>query len=92
MALLLKTGKLDGFGGFVNSGAWYPAVALVLLFSSQPRHCSLTDTFVVGNAVEPPLVAVLLRWLIRYSDSGAWRVFANPVVRYPGRITYPLNP
>jgi peptidoglycan/LPS O-acetylase OafA/YrhL len=90
LAVLLKTGAIDGFARFVTRRAWYPAVTLIVLFGAQPLHDSLTFVYVVGYAVEPLLVAVFLLQLIWFSDTGAWRIFDTPVVRYLGRISYPL--
>lgn len=90
LAVLLKMGTLDGFARFVTRRVWYPVITLVLLFGAQPLHDSLTFTYVIGYAIEPLLVAVFLLQLVWYSDTGAWRVFENPVVRYLGRISYPL--
>ena len=90
LAVLLKRGVIDNFARIVTRRSWYPLVTMALLFGAQPLHKSLTFTYVVGYAIEPLLVAIFLLQLIWFSDTGAWRIVENPVVRYLGRISYPL--
>ena len=90
LAVLLKIGTLDGFARWVTRHSWYPVITLLLLFGAQPLHESITFTYVIGYAIEPLLVAILLIQVIWFADTGIWRMVENPVVRYLGRISYPL--
>lgn len=90
LAVLLRQGLLNGFARAATRSAWYPLVPLAILFAVQPLHDSLTFAYVIGYAFEPLLVAVFLLQMVWFSGTGAWRVFQNPVVRYLGRISYPL--
>ncbi len=90
LAVLLKRGALDNFAWHVTRRVWYPVVTLAVLMGVQTFHDSAFFIFVFGYAFEPLLTALFLLQLIWWSETGAWRLFENPVVRYLGRISYPL--
>jgi peptidoglycan/LPS O-acetylase OafA/YrhL len=90
VAILLRGHKLDGLARAVTRSAWLPLLTLALLFATQTWHDSTTYIFTIGYAIEPLLTAIFLMQLIRFSETGGWRVFSNPVTAYLGRISYPL--
>lgn len=90
LAVMLKRGALMTVSEVLCRRIWYPALTLAVLLGLQTFHDSAAFIFVFGYAIEPLLTAVFLLQLIWWSESGAWRIFENPVVRYLGRISYPL--
>ncbi len=87
MAVLAKLGVMDNLKPLAVR--WYfPLITMTALGMSAACHSSNDYRFSVGYALEPILVALLIYQLITMES---WRgVTENPLVRYLGRISYPL--
>lgn len=86
LAILVRSGILAGFWNVVCGRAWLaliPAAAIGVI-----AHAGVPD--VIGLAVLPPLVAVLMAQLVLQSETKLWGWLNAPAARYLGRISYPL--
>jgi peptidoglycan/LPS O-acetylase OafA/YrhL len=71
------------------AAAWFPLVTLGLLWTSR-MWISEAWHFGPGFTVDAVLLAVLLVQLMQLAPSSLWRWVEHPVVRYLGRISYPM--
>ena len=93
LAVALKREIAQPLWNKVTGSAFAPLATIALLgvsiFAGQenllPRYRD-----VIGNAVEPLLMAVFIVQMIKLSASGAWAWTQWGWVRYLGRISYPL--
>ncbi len=92
LAVLLKRGTLTSLWRFACSRAYLPAITFALLAASTALQEAFGTGYrnVIGFAVEPLLVAVLLVQLVRLSSDAAWKWINWPWMRYLGRISYSL--
>lgn len=92
LAVLLKRGVLASVWRFLCSRVYLPAVTLALLVASTVLQGVYGVSYrnVIGFAVDPALVGVLLVQLVKLSSSSAWRWINWSWMRYLGRISYSL--
>jgi peptidoglycan/LPS O-acetylase OafA/YrhL len=92
LAVLLKRSVLTAFWKFVCSYPWLPLVTVGLLSLSIYDGGALLVRYrdVVGFAIEPVLIAVLLVQVVALSSNRMWRWIESPVLRFLGRISYSL--
>jgi peptidoglycan/LPS O-acetylase OafA/YrhL len=92
VAVLLKRSAFKSFWQAVCSHPWLPLITIGLLALSIYDGGFVVRRYrdVVGFALEPVLVAVLLVQLIAFSSEKLWRWIEWPLLRFLGRISYSL--
>jgi len=92
LAVLLKRSAWQPFWNSVCAHPLLPLITIGLLLISIYDGGLLLRRYrdVVGFAVEPVLIAVLLVQLIAFSAVGMWRWLEWPLFRFLGRISYSL--
>jgi peptidoglycan/LPS O-acetylase OafA/YrhL len=92
LAILLRRRALGGLWQALCAARWLPALTLGLLAVSASLGVAWGAGYrnIVGFALEPLLVAVLLVQLIVLSATGAWAWIDSAPMRYLGRISYSL--
>ena len=92
-AVLVKRGALSNITDRICARSWHPAATLGMLalavFMPVPGHQN-EYKFAVSYAVQPVLIAALILQLVALSDTSPWQWIEHPVVKYLGRISYPI--
>ncbi|MEK6284389.1 MAG: acyltransferase [Acidobacteriota bacterium] len=92
LAVLLKRQSLSSLWRAVSANALLPFMTIALLATSIYGGELYIDRYrdVVGFAIEPLLVAILVVQLIAFSSTRLWGWTEWGVVRFLGRISYSL--
>jgi len=92
LAVLIRSGALKSFWEAISSSMFAPLLTLALLSVSMYFDFSLGFDYrdVVGFAVEPVLIAVLLVQLINLRSTPLWSWLDGAIPSYLGRISYSL--
>jgi len=90
-AIIVRRGALQSFWRAISAKPYLPLLTIALLsLSSYGTVNSARYRDVVGFAIEPLLVAVLMIQLIAFSTTPAWGWFDSQPMRYLGQISYSL--
>jgi peptidoglycan/LPS O-acetylase OafA/YrhL len=91
LAVLAFRGKLEPLLKYACSKAWQPvvtlAVLLLVIYTPLPEYFY---RYTVGYALQPLVVAVLIIQCIYFSDHRGWGWLNSRVMRYLGRLSYPI--
>jgi peptidoglycan/LPS O-acetylase OafA/YrhL len=90
-AVIVKRGVLRPLWRAISAKSYLPLLTIGLLSASS--YYTVSSTLyrdVVGFAIEPLLVAVLMIQLIIFSQTTAWGWFDSKPMRYLGQISYSL--
>lgn len=92
LAVLLRRRALSSLWRAVSANASLPLATIALLATSIYAGEIYIDRYrdVVGFAIEPLLVAILIVQMIAFSSTRLWRWTEWPGVRFLGRISYSL--
>lgn len=92
LAVLLKREALTSFWRVACSRVYAPLVTLGLFIASIYFDSSSVTRYrdVIGFAIEPVLIAVMVIQLISLHSASLWRWIDWPALRYLGRISYSL--
>lgn len=92
LAVLIKREALTSFWQIACANVYAPFVTLALYIASTYLDYSATFRYrdVVGFAIEPVLIAILVIQLISLHSTALWRWLDWPALRYLGRISYSL--
>jgi peptidoglycan/LPS O-acetylase OafA/YrhL len=92
LAVLMKRGVLESFWRRVLSWWWAPIILLALLGLSVFDGKLLIERYrdVVGFAIEPVLMALLMAIIVAHHQRWWWRWLSWSWVKYLGRISYSL--
>jgi len=92
LAVLVQTRALNSFWQAISSNMFAPLITLALLISSIYLDFTLGFDYrdVVGFAVEPVLIALLLAQLISLHSTLLWSWLDSSIACYLGRISYSL--
>ena len=90
-AVIIKRGVLRPLWRAISAKSCLPLLTILLLAASSYYTVgSALYRDVVGFAIEPLLVAVLMIQLIAFSQTTAWGWFDSKPMRYLGQISYSL--
>jgi peptidoglycan/LPS O-acetylase OafA/YrhL len=91
LAILHKQGLLLAFWRAICRSAWSPVVTASLLACSMAASARWPVKYLTtGFALDPLIIAVLMTQLISLSTGPGWIWLNSPLMRYLGRISYPL--
>src|SRR5262245_27412982 len=92
LAVLLKRSAFMSFWRYVCAHPLLPILTVILLILSIYDGGLVLRRYrdVVGFALEPILIAILLVQLVVLSSAGMWRWIEWPAIRFLGRISYSL--
>jgi peptidoglycan/LPS O-acetylase OafA/YrhL len=90
LAVAARRGAISRLAVVVAAKPWYPLIILLLCAACFrfPPYRGFIPT--VGYSVVALLLAIFLVQCMMLSTHPAWRWLEHPVVRYIGRISYPL--
>ena len=89
LAVGLESGGVRSAASALARWSWLPLVTLALLIVSR-QETSVRYHYSAGFTVDACLVAVFIVQMLQLSRAALWRWLELPVVRYLGRISYPL--
>jgi len=91
LAVLAFRGKLEPLLRYACAHAWQPVVTLAVLIAAiYTPFPEYLYRYTVGYAVQPVIVAVLIVQWIYFSESRGWAWLNSPVIKYLGRLSYPI--
>jgi peptidoglycan/LPS O-acetylase OafA/YrhL len=91
-AVLIRRGIFERFTAVVHCHASAPAISIALLAGLVSLESAAPAAFgyIIGFSLEAILAALLLTQLVAFHASAAWKWIDSPVLKYLGRISYPL--
>jgi peptidoglycan/LPS O-acetylase OafA/YrhL len=92
LAVLLKRGVLQDFWATVTRSMAAPAITLLILIASIAlnEHFHYRYKYLVGFTLDPFLITIFLVQMVALGDTVLWRWLNWPVIRYVGRVSYPM--
>jgi peptidoglycan/LPS O-acetylase OafA/YrhL len=90
-AVLIRLGSIKKALYYICSRWYYPLVTIIIMCFSAGMHTNMIYKYSIGYALEPILIVALIAQMISLSGHSLWgKIVENPVMKYLGRISYPL--
>lgn len=92
LAVLLKRGVLNNVWSAITSRVGAPILTLAALVASIAlnERFHYQYKYLVGFSIDPLLIALFLVQVVALGDAWLWRWLNWPIVRYVGRVSYPM--